>query len=219
MKKILCVLIFALCVTSCAVYRADWGIGLKSVETPNSDTPGIKSASVEATAAGSYVYEDEVIRIEWVITTSEFAFSLENKSGRSLRLDWDGMSYVDAGGNVGRLLHTGMRYVEPNAVQPATTIPRGASLSDVLVPANNVYRGPGGFGWEWKHGPLVPSKFKNRKSFDAAMDKYVGRELVIAMPIEVDGQALEYDFRFEILMSEEKPLSTTSYFRWENPKR
>lgn len=36
-------------------------------------------------------------------------------------------------------MHSGVKYTDRNNSQPATSIPKGASLSDILLPTDNVF--------------------------------------------------------------------------------
>lgn len=138
-------------------------------------------------------YEDDYISIIWHVRSTEFWFDLTNKSGHTLKINWDDISYVDYNGQVGRVMHSGVKYIERNNSQPATTIPIGASLSDILLPTENV-----SFieNLGWTKSELVPCNIA-----------FNGKTLKIMLPILIEGVQNDYIFTFKIKI--EKVLEET----------
>lgn len=114
-----------------------------------------------------YRYADDYIDVVWFVGTKQFNFTLKNKSGHTLKINWDDISYVDTRGRVSRVMHAGVKYAERNDSQPATTVPKGASISDILLPTENVYFVSGQYGG-WRESYLIPCVYKTPEAFDAS---------------------------------------------------
>lgn len=197
-------LIFAF--TSC-VYVANYTVSLSKVEHP-ADTKepfgDTKIYDFQESGITHYRFEDDYIAISWYVDETSFQFSLTNKSGKTLKINWDDISYVDMDGQAGRVMHSGVKYVERNNSQPSTTIPKGATLSDRLIPTNNVYSEPdiffGGINWFEKH--LFPRKEElSEDAVKANVAKYAGKTMAILMPILIENTQNDYLFTFQIGVS------------------
>jgi len=163
MKKVnLFLLAFtAFMLTSCGAFKnyiASYSVGLSSVESPadaKQQFGETKVVTFNEEGVSKYRYEDDYINIVWYVGLKQFNFTLNNKSGHSLKINWDDISFVDTKGQVGRVMHSGVKYSERNNSQPATTVPKGASISDILLPTENVYFVSGQYGG-WRENYLLP---------------------------------------------------------------
>ena len=64
---------------------------------------------------------------------------IENKSNYSIKIQWDDVAYISSSGQTGRVMHSGVKYIDRNNSQPASVIPKSASLSDIVIPNDNIY--------------------------------------------------------------------------------
>ncbi|MBQ6955749.1 MAG: hypothetical protein IJP80_03955 [Bacteroidales bacterium] len=188
-------LLMVSCFSSRGLLGTQYDVRLASVESPANakqqfgDTKIVKSSDNDV---DKYRYEDDYIVIVWYVTSKEFHFQLTNKSSHSIKLNWDDMSYVSVGGQVQRVMHSGVKYMEKNNSQPATTVPRGATISDLLLPTDNVYYVSGQYGG-WRTRKLVRS------------DEAVGKTMTILMPIVIENVQNDYTFVFSV----DKPAAAT----------
>ena len=127
----------------------------------------------------------------------QFNFTLKNKSGHTLKINWDDVSYVDVKGQVGRVMHSGVKYADRNSSQPATTVPKGASISDILLPTDNVYYVSGQYGG-WRETYLVPCVYKTPEAFNSEAPSLVGKTMTVMMPIMIENVQNDYTFTFNI---------------------
>ena len=109
----------------------------------------------------------------------------------------DDISYVDINGKTGRVMHSGVKYNERNNSQPASTVPKGASLSDILLPTDNVYFVPGQYG-AWREGYLIPCIYRKEVTKQAEAPSYIGKKMTIMMPIIIENVQNDYTFVFNI---------------------
>lgn len=184
------------CVTS---YMASYSVGLSSVESPADAKKQFGETKVVTFKEGEvdkYRYEDDFIEIVWYVGLKKFNFELKNKSTHTMKINWDDISYVDINGKTRRVMHAGVKYIERNNSQPATSIPKGASLSDILLPTDNVIFSDlyGG----WRESNLIPSYYSTSEAMANGAESYVGKKMTILMPIMIENVQNDYTFVFNI---------------------
>ncbi len=185
------------CVTS---YMASYSVGLSSVESPADAKKQFGETKVVTFKEGEvdkYRYEDDFIEIVWYVGLKKFNFELKNKSTHTMKINWDDISYVDINGKTRRVMHAGVKYIERNNSQPATSIPKGASLSDILLPTDNVILSSGLYGG-WIESNLIPSYYSTSEAMANGAESYVGKKMTILMPIMIENVQNDYTFVFNI---------------------
>lgn len=167
-------------------------VNLSSVESPENAKEQFGETKVVTFTEGDkqkYRYEDDYINIVWYVGIKEFDFTLTNKSDHTIKINWDDISYVDITGNVGRVMHSGVKYIDRNSSQPATSIPKKANITDLIMPTDNVYYVSGQYGG-WREKPLIPSGYNNGGAESKTMS--------ILMPIMIENVQNDYTFEFVI---------------------
>lgn len=205
MKKIhLLLLVVGACLlSSCGAFKsyiASYSVGLSAVESPadaKQQFGETKVLTFNEEGVSKYRYEDDYINIVWYVGLKQFNFTLNNKSGHRLKINWDDISFVDTEGQVGRVMHSGVKYTERNNSQPATTVPKGASISDILLPTENVYFVSGQYGG-WRENYLLPCVYQTPEAFNAGASSLVGKTMTIMMPIMIENVQNDYTFTFNI---------------------
>ena len=193
----------ALCLTSCGAFKsyvASYSVGLSTVESPadaKQQFGETKVVSFNEEGISKYRYEDDYIDIVWFVGSKQFNFTLKNKSGHTLKINWDDISYVDTKGQVGRVMHAGVKYTDRNNSQPATTVPKGANISDILLPTENVYFVSGQYGG-WRESYLIPCVYKTPEDFNSGASSLVGKTMTVMMPIMIENVQNDYTFTFNI---------------------
>ena len=200
-KTLFSIAICALLFSSCGVSNlANYSIGLKTVESPANAKQQFgetKIVNFQDGETNKYRYEDDYINIVWYVDSKRFYFDLTNKSGHTIKINWDDISYVDYNGKVGRVMHSGVKYAERNNSQPASTVPKGATLSDILIPTENVYFISGQFGG-WREKYLIPCVYNDAATRDAQASSYVGKTMTIMMPNMIENVQNDYTITFNI---------------------
>ncbi|WP_195653184.1 hypothetical protein [Bacteroides cellulosilyticus] len=205
MKKIICLvsLVGSLMLSSCGAFKsyvATYSVGLSSVESPadaKQQFGETKVVNFKDGEVNKYRYEDNYIEIVWYVSGKQFNFDLKNKSGHTLKINWDDISYVNCDGKTGRIMHSGVKYTDRNSSQPSSTVPKGASLSDILLPTDNVYFVSGQYGG-WREKYLIPCVYNDAATREAEASKYVGKKMTIMMPIMIENVQNDYTFVFNI---------------------
>lgn len=189
--------------TSCGTFKsyvASYSVGLTSVESPTDAKQQFgetKVVNFNEDGVSKYRFEDDYIETVWYVGSKQFNFTLKNKSGHTLKINWDDVSYVDTKGQVGRVMHSGVKYTERNNSQPATTVPKGATISDLLLPTDNVYYVSGQYGG-WRESYLIPCIYQTKEALDSSASDYVGKTMTIMMPIMIENVQNDYTFTFNI---------------------
>lgn len=202
-KKLALFTFIGMMFTSCGMlksYTAKYDVSLASVESPadaKAQFGETKVATFQDGEINKYRYEDDYIDIIWYVSSTQFNFTLTNKSNHTIKINWDDISFVDYNGKTGRVMHTGVKYNERNNSQPASTIPKGASLTDILLPTDNVYFTSGQYGG-WNESLLIPSIYKTPEDFANGAANYVGKTMRILMPILIENVQNDYTFEFTI---------------------
>ena len=184
--------------TSCGVSKTtSYGVSLSAVESPSDakvkygDT---KIVSFEEEGQSKYRYEDDYISMSWYVGSKQFFFTLKNNSDYSIKIPWDDIVYVDAAGDTKRIMHSGVKYIDRNASQPASVVPKNASISDILLPTDNVYYVSGQYGG-WRERYLFP-RYDSQEA--ASQSSMVGKKVRILFPIIIQDVQNEYTFEFTI---------------------
>lgn len=205
MKKLhlMVFLIGGLLLSSCGTlksYTAFYSVGLSAVESPANAKQQFgetKVVTFDDNGVSKYRYEDDYINIVWYVSPTKFNFTLNNKSNYSLKINWDDISFVNTNGQVGRVMHSGVKYSERNNSQPATTVPKGAKISDILLPTSNVSFISGQYGG-WVENYLFPCVYKTPEAFNAGASSLIGKTMSIMMPIMIESVQNDYTFTFNI---------------------
>lgn len=200
MKKIIWVLLLCPFLVSCGpkIYSGVYTYGLSQVDSPKlkSDRYGdIKALSEDSLLR--YTYEDDYIRIGWLVSREQFDFRLHNKTSHTIRIIWDEASFVDLNGSSHRVIHSGIKFVDKNKPQPATVIPAGSYVDDLLVPEDNIYLPNIYQGWQTKS--LVPSFSNEKEVLLRDAQSFIGKKLKIVLPVQIEDTTNDYQFTFDIL--------------------
>jgi len=193
--------LFIMVALGCAAQKAaSYNVSLNSVESPADAKVQFgetKVVSFQDQSVTKYSYEDDYIAITWYVDYRQFNFTLRNKSNHTIKINWDDISYVNYNGQTGRVMHSGVKYTDKNSSQPSTMVPRGASISDILLPTDNVYWVSGQYGG-WRETNLIPGVFDKNTDVATGASQYVGKTMTILMPIYIESVQNDYVFTFNI---------------------
>lgn len=159
----------------------------KVTKPKNSSIKYGKTTTVESTdLVSKYQYEDNIISIIWVIYEKQCGFILKNKSDNTIKVVWDDASLIDENNSASKVYHKGIRLMDANNPQPATSVPKGAELNDLIAPTNKLHYSDG-----WVEGSII----SNSKRYNPSM---IGKTIRVIFPIDIKGVINEYEFQFDI---------------------
>lgn len=198
--KIIVSLISIYFLSSCMTYSGTYDISLDSVEVPEDGSMEFgmsKIVELKEDGENKYVYEDDLIKVLWLPLTSQFSFTLENKTSHSIKLIWDETVYVDENGASSRVLHSGVKYIDRNNSQPSSIVIKKGRIDDVIVPTDNIYYVSGQYGG-WRTEPLFENSAYTEEELNSLIEKNIGKTVKIYLPIEIKGVMNEYIFSFVV---------------------
>jgi hypothetical protein len=183
--------------TSCAMgaHGARYELSLQRVERPADATAQYGAQRVDriADAAGrQFRFSDDVVEVEWTVTSERIGLRLRNKSDHSIRVLWDNAAYVSPDGVSHRVMHTGVPYASRNEPQPPSVVVRGGEIRDEIVPTDYVFLAT---AVNWETRPFLQLVGGNPEKQSEAL---VGRTVRVLLPLEIRGVQNDYLFTFGI---------------------
>lgn len=186
--------------TSCAFGPyLTYSVGLSNVEAPadaKTQYGETKIIKLDVEGKTNYKYEDDYIYIMWIVTSTQFNFVLKNKSNYSIKIPWDDVAYISPSGQTGRVMHSGVKFIDRNNSQPASVVPKGASLSDIVIPTDNIYYVSGQYGG-WNEGKLFNFPI-DKKNVEESKQLFIGKTVRILLPVIIQDVKNEYVFEFKV---------------------
>ncbi len=187
MKRTVCLAASLALLASCGLAPYFYDFSILDVTRTSASQDGAVSVSAarepDSTAA-RYLFSDSLVDIRMFITTYQVEFTLKNKTAHTIALDWEKAAYVNPRGERKRVIHRGIVYAQKEVLQHPTLIYKAESLSDILLPSDNVMvylYGSGG----WSLSPLFSSSD-------------LGKTAQVIIPVEIGGVMREYVVRIKI---------------------
>lgn len=202
-------------------YKAYYDISLSEVERPLKAKERYGEQKIEKMqeeGSQKYYFEDEMVKIVWIPTSSEIDFLLTNKTDHSIKIIWDEAAYVDENGVSHRVLHSGTKLVDRNNPQAPTVVVRKGSATDMIYPADYVSFA----SRSWIYRPLLPNhtddwiynlnagytgeNLPNKLLKDA--NSIVGKTIQVLLPLQIEDVVNEYIFTLKVNSVEVKVKET-----------
>ena len=159
---------------------------LSKVEKPsNSAIRYGNTTTVQDKNVTRYSYIDNIIDILILGGSKQFDFVLKNISDNSIKIIWNEAAFIDFDGTTSKIMHSGTKYSQREADQPATTIIKGAKIEDLAAPNCNVRYSEK--LKDWIIDPMYPSK--------PALSP---GQLKLMLPIQIRDVINEYIFIFDV---------------------
>lgn len=136
-----------------------------------------------------FEYSDEGMQLAFSLNETEdyaFQFSLVNNSGGPVTIFWNQSAFVDINNVVHHVIHQTTTYGALVSSQRPTTIPAGASYSDLIQPAQEANRDGGP-----RFLPLTSMQLSNGSW---------GQRVTLLLQMNVDGQNRTHRFTFDLTM-------------------
>ena len=198
MRKIYFLLASTLLLSSCFSFKSTtYDIGLANVDVPKNSKQQFSESMLKTTTEDGvtkYSFEDDMIKVTWYISSTQFNFTLRNKTTHSIKIPWDEVAYINPSGESMRCIHSGIKLIDRNSAQAPTIVAKNSSLTDLLVPADNIYYISGKYGgWETKSllGEYTSQEAANQSGL-------IGAKVSILLPIMIENVTNEYTFQFEV---------------------
>ena len=127
LNLIVLLIIFIAPLFGCQSFRAYYDIGLTEVERPALAKERYgeqKITKAREEGVEKYYFEDELVKILWLPSSSNVSFNLTNKTDHSIKIIWDEAVYVDTIGVSHRVMHSGVKYMDRSNSQPPSVVVR-----------------------------------------------------------------------------------------------
>jgi len=194
-------------------YRAKYSFSLSRVERPDKASQRYGPTKIETLPPKldyEYLFEDDLVRVQWAFRSNQMAFSLENKAEQSIEIPWDEAAFVDESGRSHRVMHASVQFADREKPQTSSVVAPKQLLEDIVAPTDYVRRVEGtrstAGGWEEKsllpdfdvHNSSSTGEYATFADFEAAAASKVGKTIQIRLPLRVEEVVNNYIFTFRI---------------------
>ena len=197
------------CYTLQPFYYGTYDISMSEVERPSDAKERYGEQKITSmTEEGNlkYYFEDDLVKVTWLATSSSLSFVIENKTDHSIKIIWDEAAFVDEKGSSHRVVHNGVKYTDRNSSQPPTVVVRKGRIDDRIVATDYVYFDEGYYGQyytkeaEWKEKPFFESVQYggDPKLLESEMQSNVNKTFSVLLPLEVENVVNDYIFNFKV---------------------
>lgn len=204
MKKVLFILMAFLCVSNA------WGI--KTIEyVLKMDTAYVDDGTGTAIDKDRMSFNDGRIDITFSNGYNKMDFVIENKTGKTISLDWDGAVWVNFNGYTDGVIHSGNSYLNKGISRAPSNIISGTKLSDLVAPKSKLDNQ--GSLWSifagmFEYNMWEPYKVQAKRFMRKHASEHIGKKFTIMLPITIDGEVKEYRFTFVLDEIRYKKMST-----------
>jgi hypothetical protein len=167
----------------CDATKATYLITLVKVEKPDNSDVKFGEIKTITDSLAKHSYADNYIDIVIFGVPKGFSLVLTNKSGYSIKLNWDDAVFVDYEGAVSKIIHKGIKYSEKDSFQPPSVILRDTFLDERVVPTCYVEN--------------IKNKWDVRSMYSDIQINET-KQVRLMLPIQIKEITNEYVFVFEI---------------------
>ncbi|QZE15474.1 hypothetical protein K4L44_06490 [Halosquirtibacter laminarini] len=188
---------------SCALKHGVFDVTLKTVVeplAPNKSHPYSKIYVEKGSSPISH-YDDKRMHITWRVDASKFYVELENKTPNYLVILWDGAMFMDDLNGAEHLAARGdnnFRSYKKGYEEQESIIMPFDKIKDELVPSSHVAYFSKRYQSLDKHYLFYNSWGYPEGAVSRDMESYVGTELALMIPMEINGVIKEFVFTFGI---------------------
>lgn len=184
-----------------------------SLESVELNSQKIENSQIENNTGSLYKYEfmDDNLNITFDIKKKSINFILKNNVDSSIKLLWDEMVFVNSMSTAKRLIHSNIKFNEKDNEQPNTIVPKGAIISDMLIPSENIHYNSQRSKWEIDR--IFNSPQRGNYDYNSYTKYTKGKIIKIVFPIIINEERIEYTFNFRLkdVYFEEESIWTNKY--------
>lgn len=194
-------------------YTAVYQISLSKVERPEKASARYGLQKVDAVTTDNkykFSFEDDLVRVLWLVGSRKVSFLLQNKTDYSIKIPWDEAAFVDEFGRSHRVMHSGVKYTDRDKPQPPSVIVRKGSIEDIVFPTDYVSWSSGtrysAGSWDEKslfldhdfHGAYLKGTYSSLDAFEKAVTNNVGKQIQVLLPLQIQDVINDYIFTFNV---------------------
>ncbi len=148
------------------------------------------------------LFQNDSLKVQFSIDDTSVRFRLQNLTGASVRIHWKDVSIgVDNRYSWG--MNSSTIYADSGSGRSSVPIPRLGYVEDLVIPSDNVNRE----GKQWFETDLFQTTDGGQKTTVEAIEKNIGKSIVLNLPLEFGGRIVEYRFVFTVTSVKRIPWS------------
>ena len=144
----------------------------------------------------SMIYEEDKFKIEFDIQDNSIDFKLKNLSAKPIKIIWDNTSIV-LFEEAHKVIHKEIKYTEKASHQPETLVPPKASISDLVIPIENIEYDNDLNKWVVKD--LFPTSDESDEQLAQTIMSLQGTTFSLFMPMVIGDEEINIYVEFEIV--------------------
>ena len=166
----------------------------------------LKKGYVKDTITNSTIIKESNLKISITPNEEYFSIVIENKSKKSIKLDWNEVVFVDENNKSQLVIHNGVKYVDANKPQLASVIAPNSILDDIVIPTSRLYCSS--YDYEWTILSILDYVYKN--------GKYpVGTQVKLLIPLTINNVRNEYTFTYDVIWKYKNPEIRAKYLHYK----
>src|SRR3989338_965841 len=150
--------------------------------------PSVIRSGIEQPPSYDKKFEDEKISIKFTIREKRVLFELKNKTDKELKILWDKASFVDTKDIPHGMVGFNNLFTDKMDKRPVQVVHAKGRAKDLIIPLENVELMEEG---TWYVSPLF-------NLTDDLAHENRGKTFSILIPIEIDNEEINYNFKFRI---------------------
>lgn len=175
--------------------KANYDIFLKKFDISNNGSGSIIDKSK---------FKSTEVDFDWEPSPNAFNFKLFNNSGKTIKIIWDSVVFIDSSGESHKVIHSGVKLIDRNSSQPPTIVAKGSHIFDSIQPADNIrwINGYSTIPGKWDEKSILPVSIYGgnslRNTFKEIVSSQIGKKLKILVTLDFSGMQKEYLFEFDV---------------------
>lgn len=167
----------------------------------------IKKGLVKDSITNSTTIKESNLNISIIPAKEYFSIAIENKSEKSIKLDWNEIVFVDENNNSQSVTHNGVKFIDANKPKLASVIAPNTVLDDVVIPTSRLYFSS--YDYEWTTLPILDYVHKN--------GKYpIGTQVKLLIPLTINNVRNEYIFTYDVVWKYKNTGVRSTYLDRDN---
>lgn len=175
--------------------KASYDFYLRNVDISNKESGSI---------IGKSKFKSNEVEFDWEPSPNAFNFKFFNNSGKTIKIIWDSVIFIDSYGESHKVIHSGVKLIDRNSSQPPTLVVKDSFILDSIQPADNIkwINGYLTMPGRWDEQSILPVSLYGdnhlRTKFKDIVSSQIGKKLKILVTLDFSGTQKEYLFEFEV---------------------
>jgi hypothetical protein len=161
--------------------------------SPRGNTYSYVYEMIEPVSSKSLQYQNPKFNMWFTIDQGAVNFDARNLSSSTMVI-LGGDASLGINGKFFPVRTSSTYYADSASLRLTTPVPAGGYVQDFFVPRNNIFYD----GNKWVERDLLPTRDYNNPVRKQSIQKNIGNEIHLIVPIKIGNQLQEYTFKFRI---------------------